>query len=311
MEKTDAKADAKAGTPMRRLQSPIVGRPGFSRSRLVLVLSFAASFIAAYFAFTFIASFWAARPGSSFSIATDHDGDEVFSDALVLKGASNAVRIADAPGLSPVADTDFIFFLWFKMREQLAKEERVYLMGKFDPESKERIGYGLALASGPDGIRPQVYWQPSSGTGKWYTFAAAPLRPQQWYLMTLSFRDHKYLGVHLVPLGPGGDPLVLGGYGVDSPNLPASPADLVVGAFGQTTFKGRIGPFGVIQSKAFSDDIPAFLRLIAAEPLTLPEAIDPKEVALWASPRKDRGPQALKILSARTGREIPSKRADE
>jgi hypothetical protein len=129
--------------------------------------------------------------------------------------------------------------------------------------------------------------------------------------MTLSFRDHKYLGVHLVPLGPGGDPLVLGGYGVDSPNLPASPADLVVGAFGQTTFKGRIGPFGVIQSKAFSDDIPAFLRLIAAEPLTLPEAIDPKEVALWASPRKDRGPQALKILSARTGREIPSKRAEE
>jgi len=278
---------------------------------LAVMAAFVGSFVGAYLAFTFIASFWTPRPGSTYSVATDHDGDDVFADALILKGASNAVRVADAPGLNPSEQGDFIFFLWFKMREQLEREDRVYLMGKYDPESAERIGYGLALASGPDGIRPQVYWQPSSATGKWYTFAAAPLRPQQWYLVTLSFREHKYLGVHLIALGSRGEPLVLGGYGVDSPSLPTSPADLVVGAFGETSFKGRIGPFGIIQSNSFSNDIPAFLRLLAAEPLTLPSSIDAKEVAMWASPRRDRGPQALKILNARTRREMPAKRADD
>jgi len=276
-------------------------------SRLIVSLGFLGSFIAAYFIFSFIASFWVPRGSSSLVVQENPDGDDVFTEALVVKGPANAIRIADAPGLNPQATSDFIFFLWFKLREPLGKEERVYIMGKYDPTSKDRVGYGIALAGGPDGVRPQVYWQAATGQGKWYTFAAAQLKPQQWYLLAFSFRDHKYLGVHLNPLGSDAKPKLLGGYTVDSPDLPTSTADLVVGAFGSTFFKGRIGPLGILQTNAFSEDIGGLLQTLVDEPLKLPSAVSAQEVALWASPRKDRGPQALKIMNARSGKELTVK----
>jgi len=268
-----------------------------------VVLGFIGSFLLAYFLFAFCASFFT-HQSSTFTQIAEQEGDDVFTEALVVKGPSNALRISDSPKLSPQAGTDFLFFVWFKLREPLGKEERVYLMGKYDPESRDRVGYGVALAGGPDGIRPQVYWQPANEAGKWFTFASAPLKPQRWYLLVASFRDQKYLGVHLAALGDSGKPQVLGGYSVDAKTLPVTPADLVVGAFGSTFFHGRIGPFGIIQSKAFSDDVGAFVRAMAKEPLVLPDSIDAEEVALWASPRKDRGPQALPILNARSRREV-------
>lgn len=281
------------------------------QSRLIVVLGFLGSFIFAYLIFSFIASFWAPRGSSSLVAHEDTDGDDVFTEALVVKGPANAARISDAPGLNPQATSDFVFFIWFKLREPLSKEERVYIMGKYDPTSKDRVGYGIALASGPDGVRPQVYWQAATGRGKWYTFAATPLKPQQWYLLAFSFREHKYLGVHLTPLGSDAKPKLLGGYTVDSPDLPTSNSDLIVGAFGSSFFKGRVGPFGILQTDAFSKDIGELLTTLAREPLTLPSSIEANEVALWASPRKDRGPQALKIFNARSGKELASKQSGQ
>jgi hypothetical protein len=109
-------------------------------------------------------------------------------------------------------------------------------------------------------------------------------------------------------LGNENKPLVLGGFSVEGTGIPKNNADLVVGAFGTSYFQGRIGPFGIIQSNAFSDNVSAFARQLADEPLALPDTVGADEVALWASPRKDRGPAALPILNARTSREVQGKK---
>lgn len=278
------------------------------RSWVLVALGFIGSFVVALYLFTLVGSFFTG-PERIFKPLSGQEGDDVFSEALIVKGHSNAVRIEDSPKLTPLTDGDFLFFIWFKLRHPLDKEERVNLMGKYDPESKERIGYGLSLVGGLDGVRPQVYWQGDAGVGSWHTFAAAPLKPQQWYLLALSFRERKFLGVHIAALGNENKPLVLGGFSVEGSGLPKTNADLVIGAFGTSYFQGRIGPFGIIQSKSLSDNVSAFTRQLAAEPLTLPETVTAEDVALWASPRKDRGPAALPILNARTSREIQDKKS--
>lgn len=277
------------------------------RSKLVVGLSFLVAFVIALYVVTFVGSFFAG-PDRTFKPLNGQEGDDVFSDALIVKGPSNAVRVEDSPKLTPLADRDFLFFIWFKLRQPLEKEERVNIMGKYDPDTKERIGYGLSLVGGLDGVRPQVYWQGEAGAGSWHTFAAAPLKPQQWYLLTVSFRERKFLGVHIASLGNESKPLVLGGFSVEGTGIPKNNADLVVGAFGTSYFQGRIGPFGIIQSNAFSDNVSAFARQLADKPLALPDTVGADEVALWASPRKDRGPAALPILNARTSREVQGRK---
>ncbi len=271
------------------------------RPRWVFAAAFFGAFLVAYLAFILAGSLLL-RSHESFSPIAETEGDDVFADALIVKGPSAALSVEHSPRLNPLVGSDFLFFVWFKLREPLGREERMYLMGKFDPKSKDRVGYSVALAGGPDGVRPQVYWQASGGAGKWYNYAAAPIKPKHWYLLVFTFRDSRYLGVHLAELREEAKPLVLGGYSVDPGPLPDSDAPLVVGGFGTNPFRGRIGPFGVIQSKSFSDGLSGFIAALAHEPLRVPSVISPEEISLWASPRTDRGPLGLPILHPRASR---------
>lgn len=282
-------------------QGALSARAGL-RSKWALIGGFCVAFTAAYLGLLCIASFFAAGR-SSFSESGGAVLDDVFDGALIVNAPGIALRVLHAPALNPSPATDFLFYIWFKLREPLDKEQRASLVAKYDPQSKERSGYGISLAGGPDGVRPQVYWQDKLGQGRWYTFAATQIKAQQWYLLALSMREHKFLGLHLAALADKGKPIVLGGYSIESSELPDTSADLLVGAFGSSTFRGRIGPFGIIQSQGFSDDISSFIRTMAQQPLVLPDSVTPEQVALWASPKKDRGAMALTIQPGKVGHE--------
>jgi hypothetical protein len=160
----------------------------------------------------------------------------------------------------------------------------------------------VALVGGPDGVRPQVYWQDQDGKGKWLTFAATQMAPKEWYLLALSFRDSRYLGLHIRPLDQAGKVEVLGGYDLDGYTVPAPKADLLVGAFGGSKFRGRVGPIGVFRGKEMFSDVPKVLKTIAANPLQVPHQFDPEEVVLWASPKVDNGPKKLPIVVPQNGK---------
>ena len=101
-----------------------------SRSSLVPWAGFIGSFFLAYILFSFVGSFFSGASSSGFKPSGGQEGDDVFAEALIVKGPSNAVRVEDSPRLTPLEGNDFLFFVWFKLRQPLDTEERVYLMGK-------------------------------------------------------------------------------------------------------------------------------------------------------------------------------------
>jgi hypothetical protein len=236
------------------------------------------------------------RKESSLALESDDGGrDTVVQDALVVANGGTALRVAHHSALNPSGKDDFLFYIWFKLRKPLVDGERAVFVAKFDPDSKIRPGYSMSLVGGPDGVRPHIYWQSEQGQGRWYPFASTQLRAKEWYVLAVSFREERYLGVHLMMHNGGKKPEVLGGYDLEQQVIPENQADLLVGAFGVSKFRGRIGPFGVIRRPGMTKDVATFVAEMSKEPGILPSEISSSDAVLAASPKQDSGPLKLVI----------------
>ncbi len=218
-----------------------------------------------------------------------------FPDSFPIFSPNLALHVPDAAGLDPVDGTDFLFFSWFRLRKTVAVNERVMFIAKYDPNSKIRPGYSFGLKGASDGTRPIVYWQNEREEGKWFTFTGASVRAREWYLMVISFRKGRFLGVHLVPHTSPKSVEVLGGYDVGESVSPCNAADLVVGSFSDGSFRGRLGPFGVISRENLSDDLSKLIKEMAKTPLVVPSWLPPENVFLWSYNRKDMGIKKLAV----------------
>jgi hypothetical protein len=113
--------------------------------------------------------------------------------------------------------------------------------------------------------------------------------------MGVTFRAQRYLGVHIAPYGPEANPEVLGGYDLDGAIVPASKANLSIGAFKRSKFRGHVGPFGVFRDIDIAKDATRILKVIARNPSFDAEPVEASQIALWADPTVDRGPLHLPI----------------
>lgn len=220
--------------------------------------------------------------------------DKAFVDAIALSRSGTVLSVAHHPLLNPT-DSDFMLFVWFKLKSSIDMEERSAFLGKYDQRGGEPEGYALALVGGADGVRPHVYWQNSSGRGRWFAFASTTIEPGKWYVMGVTFRAQRYLGVHIAPYGREANPEVLGGYDLDGAIVPASKANLSIGAFKRSKFRGHVGPFGVFRDIDIAKDATRILKGIARNPSFDAEPVDVSQIALWADPSVDRGPLHLPI----------------
>jgi hypothetical protein len=205
------------------------------------------------------------------------------------------LRVQHQATLNPGDAGDFLFYIWFKLRKPLIDGERAVFVAKYDPSSKTRPGYSLALVGEPDGVRPHVYWQNEQQQGRWYPFASTQIHAREWYILALSFRDVRYLGVHLMSHQGGKKPELLGGYDIEPSVVPNNQADLLVGGFGASKFRGRIGPFGIIRREDMTEDLAAFVVQMAKAPGELPTQVEASEIVLRATPKEDKGPSKISI----------------
>jgi hypothetical protein len=299
VRKTEASYDSNR-TPSAE-GAPVRARTGFIHGKLSLALWFVAAFGISY---ALVVACGALLVGKESSVALDsEDGarDSVVPNALVVSHGGTALRVAHNPALNPTGAGDFLLYIWFKLRKPLVEGERAVFVAKYEPDSKTRPGYSLALVGGPDGVRPNVYWQNEEGHGRWYPFASTQLRAKEWYLLGVSFREKRYLGVHLMPHDGGKKPEILGGYDLEPQVIPDTPADLLVGAFGASKFRGRIGPFGVIRREGMTKDVATFIVQMSKAAGSLPSAVSPSEAALVASPKEDSGALKLSIRPSSPG----------
>jgi hypothetical protein len=103
---------------------------------------------------------------------------------------------------------------------------------------------------------------------------------------------------------------VLGGYDLEPQVIPDTPADLVVGAFGASKFRGRIGPFGVIRREGMTKDVANFIVQMSKNAGSLPSAVSRSEAVLVASPKEDSGAFKLSIQQSSAGSATQAREQD-
>lgn len=264
-----------------------------TRRGVTLLGAFVAAFLLAWL--LVVAVFLSLKRDESSKIAVVSPAQEdAFADAVSITRSGTVLSIAHHTMLNP-SQSDFMLFVWFKLRSAMDPEERSTFLGKYDPKRDNPEGYALALIGGADGVRPHVYWQNASGRGRWFAFASTHIVPERWYVMAVTFRAGRYLGVHIAPRSPEASPEVLGGYDLDGAIIPASSANLSIGAFKRSQFRGHVGPFGVFQDIDIAKNAATLLKRIARDPSFASEPVEEKQIALWASPIEDLGPLHLKI----------------
>jgi hypothetical protein len=259
---------------------------------LYLIGAFCAAFAVSWLAV--VAVFFSFTSPKVPSHAGQSNREDAFDDAVAVTRSGSVLTVGHHQLLNPTG-SDFMLFVWLKLKGALNVEERSAFLGKYDTRGDNPEGYALALVGGADGIRPHVYWQNSAGRGRWFAFASTTIEPGRWYVMGVTFRAQRYLGVHIAPYGPEANAEVLGGYDLDGTIIPASNANLSIGAFKKSKFRGHVGPFGIFRDIDISKDATRILKRIARNPSFESEPVEESQIALWADPGVDRGPLHVPI----------------
>lgn len=210
--------------------------------------------------------------------------DVLFSSAPSIAGKGSYLKIKNSGVLNPQAGEDFLLVAWFKLIRALPLEERQLLLAKFESATPARSGYALALTSDKSGsVRPEVYWRDSAGRGRWYAFEELSALPAGWFMLALSFRDGRSLGLHVWPVERNGKPKVkiLGGHQFDQEVLPRNDEDLLIGAFQSGELRGKVGPIGIFAMRNLSEHMEASLKEFTESPLDIPPDLSGKPTRLW------------------------------
>ncbi len=266
-------------------------------SRLALGISFLCAFVFATGSFLLVGHFFLGAPRSLsfFEAPQEHRGDELFSTALVVGSHGIYQRVADREDLNPAVGSDFLMFVWFRLKRIPVTGESMSLIGKFDAQRTHKPGFAVSLEGAPDGVRPRVYWNNESGQGRWYSFTSRVMKRKEWYLLGVSYSRDTFLSARLLEAGGEDADSLLGGHRIEPSFAAAAQADLLLGAYGSSRFRGQLGPFGILRGRSFDREIPNYLSAIRAHPRDIPSSIDSSIIRLWASPLVDQGPHHLKL----------------
>lgn len=214
--------------------------------------------------------------------STASDVDALFPESHPISGAGHFLRIAPAPDLNPQPGSDFILSAWFKLNRPPQVREKIVLLERMDADPAKPNGYILGVARESESLRPFVFWGDGE-KGKWYSFADVPVLVQTWFMFALSFQEDKFLGLHMATVGANGkvEVQLLGGYAVEEPTLPSSTRPLLLGAWDEGRFRGRIGPFGIVSKPELGEDLKPVLKQIAREPLEFPADLSRRDLKLF------------------------------
>lgn len=270
-----------------------VGTP----SKVALLFSFIGAFFCATLAFIVAGHYLVGAPRSLsfFEEPQQQASQELFSQPLVVAAPGIYQRAVARDELNPALGSDFLLFVWFRLRKVPVAGESMSLLGKFDATIPNKPGYAISLEGAPDGVRPRVYWNNEQGQGRWYSFTSRPIKRKEWYLLGISYSRDTFLAAHLFQAGVEPTFTLLGGHRVEPSFAASSAADILLGAYGSSRFRGQLGPFGILKGASFERDIPEYLAAMQESPNEIPSAIPSELIQLWATPMVDRGPKAVAL----------------
>ncbi len=211
---------------------------------------------------------------------------------LAVPDANNFISVASSDALSPSADSEFLFWVWFRLKKLPEEGEAVVFVAKIDATERSNSGYTIGITREGDRILPIVYWRDESGVGESHTFADMSIFPRDWTMLALSFTGGKYLSLHGYSLNAGSAdgeipsqsddvaPELLGAYELDPVVVPFSTKPLVLGALSNGRFRGKIGPFGMLKTEDLRQKLPSVLKHLITHHSESPLAADSAALSL-------------------------------
>lgn len=119
----------------------------------------------------------------------------------IENGSPEFRSLPSREGLDPRAGTVFVASAVVRFAElpEIGARQRVFY--KYASSSWPYPGWGLAVRRLPASLRPEVYWQGSSGEGGWYTFGDIEISTSSWYSFSFLVQDGSYLSLYWEKLG--------------------------------------------------------------------------------------------------------------
>jgi len=220
--------------------------------------------------------------------------DTVFPEATIINAPGAFVRIKHSAEMLPSPGRDFLLAGWFRLRSLPAPGERMILLSKVEENNPYRPGYGVALARRGNLIRPEVFWRDRQGRGGWRTFAEVEVLTRSWFFISVCFYEEQLLGVHTFLLLPGAKPRakLAGGYDLGMPLNITNSGDLLIGAAGDSGFRGKVGAVAIFKPRKLRDRLKDILKEMVRSPRSLPGGLADDEVVLWVGTgkKKERRP---------------------
>jgi hypothetical protein len=215
--------------------------------------------------------------------------DKVFPSSIAIKTRGTFFKAVANPKLDPIADSDFILVSWFKLVEVPTADQEMVLLSKSDSTKRVANGYSIRLIRAGSYFRPLVLWHDPAGKGGKYEFSDIRIDPNIWYGFVLSYSQPNILGLHLIEQKEDAKPIrsLLGAYQLKVPVMPSTNVDLMVGAARFGTFRGAIGPVGVLVGKDLTRDIKQVVKTISENPQELHRYFDNDEVVFFTINGKD------------------------
>lgn len=223
-----------------------------------------------------LALWWASSAGARFHEA-DKRNPRRRSQVPVVASLKSRLRprvVRESEAINPHPGEDFLLFLWVKPSRMPSARSRAIALLKFDPRAPSRPGFAVALSRSAHGVRPEVYWKGNSIRGGWYSFPQFEFAPHVWTLLAISYRADRFLGLHAVPRAPAkeGQVITLGGHVVDGSAPPEAQVPIDLGAVeGGSSFRGDIGPLGIIAGQGLAEHLPRLLQAIDHQPDSPPK----------------------------------------
>ena len=179
------------------------------------------------------------------------------------------------------------------------------LFSKIDYSQPYKPGFALTISRKLSLIQPSIYWRNAQGKGSTFRFSDLPVSLGDWYAFVVSYKQPNILGLHVVRIGEGEKPTtnLLGAYLLKVPVYPVNEIPLTVGAPQLGSFRGSIGPVGIVNGPDATGELKNILKMLAKNPLSINKVLDKKStVFLTTNGVIDRGPLQLPIhLSTKVG----------
>ena len=126
----------------------------------------------------------------------------LFQPAMVFISTVRAesfdyVAVTGSEDANPLDSSLFIAAVSFSPSSLPSAGTRQILVQKFDLlDSKNPVGWGIALSRSAGKVRPQVYWKPDYETGGWFTFAPVAVAMQKECTLILVAHPNNFVSIY-------------------------------------------------------------------------------------------------------------------